>query len=327
MKKAIAAWDNFFFQERPTEGIALFRIMWMGLIFLYFILDLANIQDFYGPHAIVSLTTVRDQFPYLQASLFHFFKPGYDAVYAIMTVYGLSLLASIFGLFTRTSLLIALICMTSLHQRNIWLLSSSELLMRTITFLLIFSPCAHSLSVDAFLGRYFPSFRQKKEWSFWSVRLIQIQISVIYLWTFWHKLKGETWIDGTAVYYATRLEHLSNSSLPWLMDSTWFLAALTWGTLILEFSLGILIWFKELRRPVIIAGVIFHLGIEYTMSIPFFELFMITLLVNFFTPEEMRGFVLKMQKTFIQGINESTISEGMKEKIIKSIRGQHETAN
>lgn len=321
-KNIFKVWDRFFFEEKPTEGLALFRIAWMSLIFFYFLLDLPNVVDFYGPHAIISLDTVREKFPFLHANLFHLFKPGYDVVYFIMTVYGISLLFSVCGLFTRGSLIIALFCMTSLHQRNIWLLSSSELLMRTITLLLIFSPCGHSLSLDSILGRYYPSFRRKGTWPVWSLRLIQIQISVIYLWTFWHKLKGETWIDGSAVYYATRLEYLTNSSLPWLLDSTFVLTLLTWGTLFVEFSLGTLVWIKEFRKPVIILGVFFHLGIEFVMSIPFFELYMITLLVNFFSPEELKAFVDKVKQTFVAGINESSMSVNLKERILRSIRGQ-----
>lgn len=321
-KKLLQKWDSFFFEEKPTEGLALFRIFWMSLIFLYFLLDLSNLRDFYGPHAVISLATVKEQFPFLHANLFHLFKPGYNAVYLLLTVYGLSLLFSICGLFTRTSLIVALLCMTSFHQRNIWLLSSAELLMRTMTLLLVFSPCGHSLSFDSLLSRYYPSFRRSRMWPVWSLRLIQIQISVVYLWTFWHKLKGNSWIDGTAVYYATRLEFLTNSTIPFIMNSAFFLKLMTWGTLLIELSLGTLVWIKEFRKPVIIIGVLFHLGIEYLMSIPFFELFMITMLVNFFTPEEMSAFVIRVKHIVLTGINESTMSEKLKQRISRTIRGQ-----
>lgn len=326
-KNILSAWNKFFFQERPTEGIALFRIIWMSFVFVYFLIDLSNIQDFYGPHAIISQNTSRDQFPFLHANVFNLFRPSYETTNGILIVYGLSIVASIFGLFTRYSLIVAMILMTSLHQRNIWLLSSSEMLMRAITLLLVVSPCGHSLSIDSFLGRYFPGFRQKKMWPVWALRLIQIQISVVYLWTVWHKLQGETWINGTAVYYATRLDSMANFSIPFLMDSMIFLKLATWGTLIIEASLGSLIWVKKFRKPVIVTGVLFHLGIEYIMSIPFFELYMMVLLVNFFTPEELKAFVIKGVNLFARGIQGSTLGESMKEKLIKTLRGQHEPVN
>lgn len=313
--------DKFFFEEKPTEGIALFRIVWAGLLLCYFILDWANITDFYGPHGIVSYATAQDQFPHTQLNVFGFFRPTYETAYGIMIVYGLSLFTSMIGLFTRYSLVVAMICMTSLHQRNIWLLSSSETLMRVIMILMICSPCGHSFSVDSLLGRYFPSFQQKKTWPVWALRLIQIQVSVVYLWTFFHKLKGETWLDGTAVYYATRLEGMTNFTIPFLMDSSFFLKLATWGTLLTEFSLGALIWVKPIRKHVIALGVIFHLGIEYLMSIPFFELTMIVLLINFFTPEELKAFVVRIKETVVLAIQDTGLTTDLKEKLIRTVRG------
>ncbi len=326
-KKILNAWDKFFFEEKTAEGIALFRIIWMSMIFIYFLIDLGNNQDFYGPHAILSQNTVRDQFPFLHANIFNLFRPSYETVNGIMLVYGLSIVASIFGLFTRYSLIMTLILMTSLHQRNIWLLSSSEMLMRAITLMLVVSPCGHSLSVDALLGRYFQDFRKKTIWPVWSLRLIQIQISVVYLWTVWHKLQGETWLNGTAVYYATRLDSMTNFTVPVLMDSLIFLKLMTWGTLLVELSLGTLIWFKKFRRPVIVTGILFHLGIQYIMSIPFFELYMMALLINFVSPDDLKAFAMKAKNLFALCIQNSILGDSIKQKLISTLRGQHEPIN
>lgn len=326
-KKILNAWDKFFFEEKPTEGMALFRIIWMSMIFIYFLIDLGNSQDFYGPHALLSQNTVRDQFPFLHANIFNLFRPSYETVNGIMLVYALSIVASIFGLFTRYSLILALILMTSLHQRNIWLLSSSEMLMRAITLMLVFSPCGHSLSVDALLGRYFQDFRKKTLSPVWALRLIQIQISVVYLWTVWHKLQGETWLNGTAVYYATRLDSMANFTVPVLMDSLIFLKLMTWGTLLVELSLGTLIWFKKFRRPVIVTGILFHLGIQYIMSIPFFELYMMALLINFVSPDDLKAFAMKAKNLFALCIQNSILGDSIKQKLISTLRGQHEPIN
>ena len=91
---------------------------------------------------------------------------------------------------------------------------------------------------------------------------------------------------------------------------------MTWGTLILEFSLGTLIWFKEFRKPLIIAGIFFHLGIEYMMSIPFFEIVMIALLINFISPQEMRDYVQGYIRKVKEGIRTSTIAEDLKGRIL-----------
>jgi hypothetical protein len=312
--------DNFFFEVRPTEGIAIFRIVWMTMLFAYFLFDLGNIEEFYGPQALLSLKTVKEQFPSFHLNIFHLFDSSYTFIYGLVIVYGLALIFSILGFYTKQSLIIAFICMVSFHQRNIWLLSSSEVLMRIITLLLIFSPCGHSLSMDALLGRFYLQRSQNGEWSVWCLRLIQIQICVVYLWTVWHKLKGETWFNGNAVYYATRLEHMTNFPLPYLLDSLLFLKIATWGTLALETALGTLVWFKEFRKPVIVTGILFHLGIEYVMSIPFFEISMIVLLLNFFTPEEHRAFALRLSDHLKKIIENSPVMRRSQEKVINILK-------
>ena len=278
------AWDKFFFEPKPVDSLALFRILWFLNVFIMAIIDFSNINDFYGPHALVSLGTVKAQFAFPHVNIFHFFNSSYGFVQSLFVVYVLAIISSIVGYYTKTSIFIVLVCMTSFHQRNIWLLSSSELLMRIITLYLVFSPCGHAFSVDSIKGKV-------KEWSPWVLRIIQIQLSVIYVWTVWHKLKGDTWFDGTALYYATRLESMKNFTVPFLLDWMPFLKFATWMTLIIELALGILIWFKEFRRPLIILGILFHLGIEYMMSIPFFEINMILLLLLFIPPEEVRSFI------------------------------------
>ena len=137
-------------------------------------------------------------------------------------------------------------------------------------------------------------------WAPWALRLIQIQVSVVYLWTVWYKLTGVDWVDGTALYYATRLEDMTNFSLPIFLDSIVFVKIMTWGTLLLELALGTLIWSEKFRKPLILLGLAFHLGIEYLMSIPFFEIYMMALLLLFYSPEELRAFVWRVEILFKQ---------------------------
>lgn len=292
--------DEFFFTPKPTESLAMFRILWCSMLFIYFLFDVGNIENLYGPHAVLSLKTVEAQFPHAHLNLFNIIGNSHETLYLFFGVYGIALILSIIGFHTRLSLITVLCCMVSLHHRNIWVTSSSETLMRIMMILLVCSPCGHSLSVDAFLGRTKNQYKKDRDWAPWALRLMQIQISVVYIWTVWQKLKGETWFDGTAVYYATRFESMKNLPVPYLLDNLAMLKMLTWGTLIIEMALGILVWIKEFRIPVIVLGILFHLGIEYTMCIPFFEWVMIICLTIYFTPEEVRAWSVKMKEKWLQ---------------------------
>src|SRR5690606_5049444 len=42
--------------------------------------------------------------------------------------------------------------------------------------------------------------------SAWGLRRVQLQISAVYLSTAWEKAQGDSWRDGTALYYVSRMD-------------------------------------------------------------------------------------------------------------------------
>jgi hypothetical protein len=44
-----------------------------------------------------------------------------------------------------------------------------------------------------------------------------------------------------------------------------------WSALVLEFSLGVLIWIKEFRYTLLALGLLFHLFLEYSLNTPLFQ--------------------------------------------------------
>ena len=61
--------------------------------------------------------------------------------------------------------------------------------------------------------------------------------------------------------------------------------ALTWGTLVLEVSIGVLIWNRVLRPYAIAAGLALHLGIDYSLRVGFFGLAIVVSYVAFVPPD------------------------------------------
>ena len=84
---------------------------------------------------------------------------------------------------------------------------------------------------------------------------------------------------------------IDESSKPWLpgkrcqcspgLLSKWPLQLETWGPLLIEFSLGSLIWVSELRYVVLGLGIVLHLSIEYAMNFQLFVLLIIACLMLF----------------------------------------------
>jgi hypothetical protein len=150
------------------------------------------------------------------------------------------------------------VAFVSLSKRNPFVGNSGDGLIRVLALYLMLAPAAAGL-------RDFPRRAP------WALRLIQVQISLLYLATVWAKLRGSTWPDGTAVGYAFRIEDLTRFPLPDLGQWLALTNALTWAALAIELSIGVLVWNRRLRPWVLLAGVCLHLGIEYRLRVGFFS--------------------------------------------------------
>jgi hypothetical protein len=73
------------------------------------------------------------------------------------------------------------------------------------------------------------------------------------------------------------------------MQTAAAIKAITWFTLLAEFSLGVLIWFSRLRYPVLLLGLLFHLGIEYALNLPMFAWDVLAAYVLFIDPADLAG--------------------------------------
>jgi hypothetical protein len=61
----------------------------------------------------------------------------------------------------------------------------------------------------------------------------------------------------------------------------------SWFTLLLEFCLGVLIWFRPFRYPLLLLGLFFHLSLEYALNLPMFEWDILAAYVLFLDPADV----------------------------------------
>jgi len=61
----------------------------------------------------------------------------------------------------------------------------------------------------------------------------------------------------------------------------------SWYALVLEFCLGVLIWFRRFRYPLLLLGLLFHLSLEYAFNMPMFEWDILTAYVLFIDPADL----------------------------------------
>jgi len=123
-----------------------------------------------------------------------------------------------------------------------------------------------------------PLLAKWKEWQplffNFAVLLIQVHIGLIYFLSGFDKLMTNSWRSGEAIAYIAELDYYARPILSGIQSAS-ANAAIAWFTIVFELLFPILIWFKAFRVPVLITGVIFHLGIIYFLNLPDFGLLMI----------------------------------------------------
>lgn len=260
-----AAWQRFWFAPASTAPLGLLRIA-LGAVTLAWALTLVgDLAAFFGPAAVgppATGTLVVDPLT------------AVDATWAVVATWGLLVVAALaltVGLWSRVAAITAFLAMLTLGQRNPYVLNSGDLLLRNLLFLLALAPSGAALSLDRW-RRHREAFWSAPLGAPWVLRLVQVQLSVVYLATVWAKVQGRTWNDGTAVSLALRITDHTRLPLPGLLTDDLLLANLaTYGTLALELSLGVLVWNRTARPLVLAAGVAFHLVIEWAFLVGFFS--------------------------------------------------------
>lgn len=266
------AWNKFFFAEESPTPIALFRVIYGVIVSATLLLLRPDWQAWYGAHAWVSLPTMKELEPGTRLNLFAIIPQNDALIQALFWIFLVSALFLTVGFLTRLSSVAVFLCLVSIDQRNLFILHGGDTFLRIAGFFLIFAPAGAALSVDRLI-RIWRGKEGAKIWPRmpWAQRMIQFELSLMYFVTFCWKVEGITWVQGTALYYVYNLDELQRFPLP-----SWFLHPLvlklgSWFGLALEFSLGLLIWIKELRYYLLALGVMFHLFLEYSLNVPMFE--------------------------------------------------------
>jgi hypothetical protein len=284
-------WNRFFFQEQSPLPIALFRIVYGSLVIATLALLRPDWLNWYGVNGWVSLSTVQKLEPGSRLNLFSIMPQTDASVEALFWFALASAVLLTLGLFTRISSILVFVCLNSIQQRNLYILHGGDTFLRIAGFFLIFAPAGAALSLDRFIR-----IRRGKEshtippCSPWAQRMIQLQLSFVYLISFLVKVKGAPWLHGTALFYVYHLDEFRHFPLP-----SWFfhpivLKLATWTALVLEFSLGTLIWVKKLRYPLLTLGLLFHLWLEYSLNIPLFQWDILSAYILFIDPNDLSHF-------------------------------------
>ncbi len=291
MKQLLASWDDFWLTPEPTSTLAVVRVAY-GAVLLAWAAGLGpDLSPFFSTSGILS-----DHPDTRWAwSLLHVVES--DAFVAI--VYWLlvaSAVGLVLGFHTRLAAVVAWVCVVSLYRRNPAFFQAGDQALRVFSFYFMLAPAGAALSLDR--------WRRARDrfWEFpnrppWALRLMQVQLSMIYLFTVWIKVRGETWNNGTAFSYSVRVGELVRLELPaWMTTSVVVSNVATYSTLAIEFAMAVLVWNRRARPWVLTAGVLLHVFIEVTLRVGFFSLTMFLFYLAWLDPYKVRSWLLALAR-------------------------------
>lgn len=202
--------------------------------------------------------------------------------YADCALLALAALAMTLGWHTRTSSAVVALLLTVVQRQNTYVLDSGDNLMREMCIYVALMPSGETWSLDA---RHRPAQLRSP----WALRLLQVQISILYLFAMMSKLHGDPWQDGSAVGTILQVGDLQRLAVPHVIANSVLVSALlTYGTLITEGFLIVGLWYPKTRWWAMGAGIAMHLGIEATIMVGWFSLTTISCYLAFVPASTLR---------------------------------------
>ena len=280
-------WNDLFFAARDPRLAGVLRIGYGILLLINLAMWAPDLRLWFSEAGLLPLAAARDIVNEHAPTVLGWIS----AEWWSWLCYGVLVAAAVLltvGWHSRIQAIVVLIGLTSFQNRNYAIVDGEDTVFRLFAFYLALCPAGWAFSLDA---------RRRKRRGLpeeppipWGLRLLQIQMSVIYLSSAIEKSMGSEWTSGTALYYVSRLDD-SFGRLPvpgFLFETLWITKLLTWSVLALEWGLPVFLWIKKTRRAALVVAIVFHLSIEYSMNLFLFHWLMILGLLSFAEFDELR---------------------------------------
>jgi hypothetical protein len=280
--RMLRAFDAFFFAARDSRLPDLIRIGYAALLLVNLLVLGHDLERWFGEAGVLPFDASQRIVDADALTLFAWL-PRTDAVlwgaYLLLIAHVVLLLA---GIAPRLQAACAFVWLVSFHHRHILLFDGEDTVFRLLCFLLIFLPTGRHYV----LGRRNPSPTLHPGWA---LRLVQLQVCLIYFSSAWEKAAGVDWLSGTALYFVARLDDMFGTMPLPRVFFEWMPAVRfgSWAVMGLEFVLPVTLWIRNLRRPSLAAAFLFHAFTDYSMSLFLFHWIMAVALISFFEPREL----------------------------------------
>jgi hypothetical protein len=281
----IRAWNAFFFTPTSARPLGAIRIGFGLLAMANLAFSAVDLTYWYTDAGLLRGDEARVVAGPLQFSPLSYLQDPTSARVAFAFTATAAFFLTI-GLRTRLMSILFYLGMLSINNRNLVSASGADVLVMTFTFNLMLCPCGAAYSVDAWLKSRRRGTLAEPLIVPWGLRLIQIQISLVYACAGILKTGGNTWMNGSALHYVLGNSEVTRFDFTFLTQYPILINVMTFSAVAMELSLAFLIWFRSARPYVLWLGLMLHTGILVTINIPIFGELMWVGYLAFLTPPE-----------------------------------------
>jgi uncharacterized membrane protein YphA (DoxX/SURF4 family) len=300
----VRAWDRFWFTPQEPHTLALVRLLGGAMLLYSHAVWTLDLDAFLGPQSWLTPQTVQllnqgpDGRSYTPSFWFWIHSPylvwsvhlAALAIFALLTV----------GLFTRVVSVLAAICALAYCHRLTGCLFGLDQINTFMALYLMVGDSGAVWSLDAWRRRRSGLAAEAGEVPRVStnlaMRLLQVHLCVLYLFGGIGKMRGETWWDGSALWFAFASLEYQSLDMTWTVRHRWALALLTHLTVFWETFYCFFVW-PRLTRPICLAlAVLVHGGIALCLGMKTFGLAMIIANMVFIPPEVIRGWLAPLSR-------------------------------
>jgi hypothetical protein len=306
-RAAWEAWNRFWFTPADPATLSLIRVLAGGMLFYTHFIWSFDLAGFLGADGYTPTSFLRDQVlampateanptprgPWSDWSVFFWIH----STWLLWTVHLIALatfLCLFLGLFSRTMAVLGFLFAVSYVQRvtpgGFFGLDKTNCM---LAMYLLVGPCGARYSLDRLwrLRKGKPADPEPSTSANLAVRLMQVHLCVMYLFSGLAKIGGPSWQMGTAVWWAAASYEYQSLDLTWLASWPVLVALATHVTVFWETFYCCLVWNRFARPIVLWIAMGVHGGIALFMGMITFGLAMIFANFAFLKPETVRRFV------------------------------------
>jgi hypothetical protein len=297
-KRIAGGWNQFWFDSRNDGSLvtlAAFRVLFCLVMLVAYLTRAFDVEFFYSAAGILpnSYAQNLEFFRYHPSLITDGWSLG--SIHALHALFLVCLFCQMIGFGTRFAAVGTYLLHMVFVNRNMSVMFGVDMIATFFLLYLCFARTNARFSVDAMLGR---GARTQSALSHVAMRLMQLQVCVIYGFSGTEKLKGTRWWDGSALWDVLSIGNMQRWDMSFVAHFPVLLAASVYIVLAWEIYFPALIWQKSLRLPMLFFGVLMHIGIFVFMNLPSFGFMMISLYFLFLKPEEILDGLRALLRTF-----------------------------